>query len=263
MKKLILAYSNSSLQLDPVPMWLLKLCIVELLPIIMPIMNASLLSGQFPSQFKDAIIRPLLKKSNLDVDQLKHYRPVSNTHFLSKILENHMLKNLLYDPFQSASRKQHSTETAILKVQNDSIASLDVGKCTVLGSLDLSATFDTVDHHILLKRMSHLYSIDDTAWCWFESYLDKRHTKVRINDLLSSPRVLVCGVPQGSVLGARLYSMFIYPISNIIKLHGVRYHCYANDIQIYMQCKDTDVDIQESITRLQNSHSIQIWVTQF
>ena len=89
-----------------------------------------------------------------------------------------MFKNLLYDPFQSAYRKQHSTETAILKVQNDIIASLDVGKCTVLGSLDLSAAFDTVDHHILLKRKRHLYGIDDTAWCWFESYLDNRHTKV-------------------------------------------------------------------------------------
>ena len=64
-KKLILSYSNSSSQLDPVPMWLLKLCIVELLPIIMTFMNASLLSGQFPSQFKDAIIRPLLKNPTL------------------------------------------------------------------------------------------------------------------------------------------------------------------------------------------------------
>ena len=140
------------------------------------------------------------------------------------------------------------TETAILKVQNDIIASLDVGKCTVLGSLDLSAAFDTVDNHILLKRMRHLYGIDDAAWCWFESYPDNRHTKVRINDSLSPSRVLVCGVPQGSVLGARLYPMFIYPISNIVKQHGVHYHCYADD----MQCKDTDVDIQESITRLQN-----------
>ena len=180
-KKLILSYFNSSSQLDPVPTWLLKLCFVELLPIIMTIMNASLRSGQFPSQFKDTIIRPLLKKSNLDVDQLKHYRLVSNTHFLSKILEklvigrleDHMLKNLLYDPFQSAYRKQHSTETAILKVQNDIIASLDVGKCTVLGSLDLSAAFDTVDHHILLKRMRRLYGIDDTAR--FESTIHYPH----------------------------------------------------------------------------------------
>ena len=109
--------------------------------------------------------------------------------------------------------------------------------------------------------MRHLYGIDDTAWCWFESYLDNRHTKVQINNSLSSSRVLVCGVPQGSVLSARLYSMFINPISNIIKQHGVHYHCYADDIQIYMQCKDTDVDIQESITRLQNCIlEISIWM---
>ena len=115
-----------------------------------------------------------------------------------------MLKNLLYDPFQSAYRKQHSTETAILKVQNDIIASLDVGKCTVLGSLDLSAAFDTVDHHILLKRMRHLYGIDDTAWCWFESYLDNRHTKVRINDSLSSSRVFGVWRTTGICIGCKI-----------------------------------------------------------
>ena len=82
-KHLILSYLNSYSQLDPVPTWLLKLCIIELLPI----MNTSLPSGQFPSQFKDAIIKPLLKTNNLGVDELKYYRPISNTHFLSKILE--------------------------------------------------------------------------------------------------------------------------------------------------------------------------------
>ena len=114
-----------------------------------------------------------------------------------------------------------------VKVQNDIIASLDVGKCTVLRSLDLSAAFDTVDHPIiLLKRMRHLYGIDDTAWCWFESYLDNRHTKVRINDSFSSSRVLVCDVPQGSVLGACSCSMFIYleiskwMMVNSLKING-------------------------------------------
>ena len=98
----------------------------------MTIMNTSLPSGQFPSQFKDAIIRPLLKKSNLDGDEMKHYRPVSNTHFQSKMLEklaavrleDHMCENLLYDPFQSAYRQQHSTEIAILNVQNNITAGL-------------------------------------------------------------------------------------------------------------------------------------------
>ena len=100
--------------------------------------------------------------------------------------------------------------------------------------------------------MRHIYSIDNTARCWFVSYLDSRHTMVRINDSLSSSRVLMCDVTQGSVLGARLYSMFIYLISNIIKRHGLYYHCYADDISIYVQCKDTDVLLQDFITRLQN-----------
>ena len=88
--------------------------------------------------------------------------------------EDHMCLyiTLLYGPFQSAYRQQYSAETAILKVQNDVIAGVDTGKCTVLGSLDLSAAFDTVDH------MRHIYGIDDTAWCWFESYLDNRNDKV-------------------------------------------------------------------------------------
>ena len=65
-------------------------------------------------------------------------------------------------------------------------------------------------------------------------------------------RAFECGVPQGSVLGARLYSMFIYPISKIIKKHGLNYHCYADDMQIYMQCRDNDIGIHESNARFQN-----------
>ena len=148
-----------------------------------------------------------------------------------------MCETLLYDPFQSVYRQQHSTETAILMVQNDVIAGLNTGKCTVLGSLDLSAAFDTVDHQILLKRMLHTYGIDGTAWCWFESYLVNRTTKVRINEALSSSRALECSVPQGS---------------KIIKQHGLNYHYYADDIQMDMQCRDNDIDRHESVSRLQN-----------
>ena len=74
--------------------------------------------------------------------------------------------------------------------------------------VDLSAAFDTVDHQILLKRMRHICGIDDTAWCWFESYLDNRNTKVRINEALSSSRALACGLPQRSVLGARSFIQY-------------------------------------------------------
>ena len=139
----ILSASNSSCALDPIPTWLLKQCIPELLPIITVILNTSLKTGSVPTLFKYVIIRPHLKKSSLDTEELKKYRPVSNLHLMSKVLEklvarrleDHMCTNNLYDPLQSAYRSQHSTETAILKIHNDIIEGLDVGKCTVLSSI--------------------------------------------------------------------------------------------------------------------------------
>ena len=74
-------------------------------------------------------------------------------------LENHMCTNSLYDPLQSAFRSQNSTETAILKIHNDIIEGLDAGKCTVLSSLDLSASFDTVDHTICIRRLNYNYMV--------------------------------------------------------------------------------------------------------
>ena len=142
-KTLILSCNNSSCQLDPIPTWLLKQCVSDLLPLITTIVNKSLELGQFPSQLKEAIIKPHIKKSNLDTEELKNYRPVSNIHFLSKILEKLVVKRLeenmsaynLYDTLQSAYRPQHATETAVLKIHHDIVSGLDNGKCTVLASL--------------------------------------------------------------------------------------------------------------------------------
>ena len=77
-KALILSHSNKSCELDPIPTWLLKICINELLPILTAIINSSLSTGEFLEQCKRAIVKPLLRKDNLDPDELKNYRPVSN-----------------------------------------------------------------------------------------------------------------------------------------------------------------------------------------
>ena len=233
--------------------------------------NTSLAQGEFPKQFKCAIIRPLLKKRNLDVNILKHYRPVSNLHFASKILEKlvavrleeHMLDNNLNDPMQSAYKTSHSTETALLKVTNDILSSLDKRECIVLASLDLSAAFDTVDHTIFIDRLQHLYNINGTALQWFRSYLKQRSQQVCINDKLSMPHGLISGVPQGSVLGARLFTMYIYPLSHIMTSHNVTYHCYADDIQVYTQCKNTDNDITQATKQLEHCiNDICSWMTE-
>ena len=161
----------------------------------------------------------------------------------------HMCTNNLYDPLQSAYRSQHSTETAILKIHNDIIEGLDAGKCTVLSSLDLSAAFDTVDHTICIRRLSHLYGVDGTVLQWFKSFLSNRDNKVCVNDVFSLSRDANCGVPQGSVLGARLYTMYVYPLTTIIRRHGLQYHTYADDTQIYLQCDNHHDAINAAITR--------------
>ena len=133
--------------MDPVPTWLLKKCLQELLPLLTALINKSLSTGIFPKKCKHAIIRPMLKKSTLDPEVLKNYRPLSNLHFVSKILEmivgqrleEHLNRYSLHHPLQSAYRKEHSTETAILKISNDINVSFDQSGCVILASLDLSA----------------------------------------------------------------------------------------------------------------------------
>ena len=220
---------------------------------ITAIVNKSLTHGHFPSDLKHALIKPHLKKPGLDTNELNHYRPVSNVHFLSKIiekivvsrLEEHMYAQNLYDPLQSAYRAKHATETAIIKLNNDIIGGMDEGKCTILASLDLSAAFDTVDHDILLRRLQNVYGIDETALLWFKLYLKDRTHRVYIKETLSERHNLDCGVPQGSVLGARLYSMYAYPLCTIINEHNLHYHSYADDTQIYIYiCSVTTMRIQ-------------------
>ena len=170
-QKVVKSSANKSCSLDFMPTWLLKDCITELLPVITTIINTSMTTGVFPDSFKEAIIRPHIKKSNMNAEDYSSFRPVSNLSFLSKItekivasrIEEHLDKNHMSDPLQSAYRTSHSTETALHKVKNDIISSLDKRKCVVFVSLDLSAAFDTVDHHLFTQRLNKLYGIHGTA----------------------------------------------------------------------------------------------------
>ena len=174
---------NKSCELDLISTWLLKCCLTELLLLITTLVNKSLTTGSFPEGLKLALIKPHLKKQTLDPDLQTNYRPVSNLHFLSKIVEKvviqrlevHITRNDLQDSVQSAYRKQHSTETALLKIHNDIVTSLDQKRCTLLASLDLSAAFDTVDHSILIHRLQYEYGIGGVALQWFRSYLLDRN----------------------------------------------------------------------------------------
>ena len=196
-------------ELDHLPSSLLAELIDDLLPSFTSVINDSLLTGSFPSVFRSAVVRPLLKKkkkkNSLDTDNVNNYKPVSTLPFLSKITEQIVLlqlsqhlesNNLLY-PLQSAYRLGHSTETALLKSVNDLLAALDVNHISLLSLLDLSAAFDTIDHPILLSRLHHTFSISGTALSWFQSHFADRTQVVSVNDASSAPAALNFGVPRG------------------------------------------------------------------
>ena len=267
--KLLNRSPTKSCNLDPVPTDLLKDCSHVILPVITKIINPSLSSGIFPSTFKTAIIRPLLKKPSLDHEILKNYRPVSNLPFLSKFLERIVLSRILpflesnniLDHHQSAYRTNHSIETALLKVENDILSAMDQGRLVALVLLDLSAAFDTVDHCLLIKRLQQL-GLNGTVLQWFASYLLDRSQSVQIHDKCSAPSNLQYGVPQGSVLGPVLFSLYTCSLGKIMCKYNVNYHFYADDAQIYVSFKPTQNDADYALNKLESCVTeIREWMT--
>jgi hypothetical protein len=241
---------SKSCDLDPMPTQFVKDYIDDLAPILLRIVNASFESGVFPASCKGAIVRPLIKKRGLDPNALVNYRPVSNCSFLSKFLEKcgfsrlheYLSSNSLYGKFQSAYREGHSTETALLRVLNDVVLALDRQHDVILVLLDLSAAFDTIDHHILLDRLRSRFGICGRAHDWIESFLCGRTQKVSVRSVVSEDHALEFGVPQGSVLGPVLFSLYMTPVEDIITRHGLNAVIYADDTQIYVAC-DSRTDI--------------------
>lgn len=269
--KIINGFAAKHCILDSVPTWFLKSNCEVFVNAITKIVKLSLSTGVFPDSLKHAIIGPLIKKSSLDRNILKNYRPVSNIKFLSKVIEKivvssitkHMQDNNLGEPLQSAYRAAHSTETALLKVKDDIMTSLHHRQGVFLVLLDLSAAFDTVNHNILFQRMNQELGISGTALQWMKSYFSGRTTSVCVNGCQSAKCALDYGLPQGSIVGPVSFSIYTIPIGRIIREHRLSYHLYADDVQLYT---NFDPACQSSIDRALSSLTscigdIQSWMT--
>ena len=151
-----------------------------------------------------------------------------------KQIQEYVVDNKLHNPLQSAYKPGHSVETALVRVKNDILIALDQHKEVILVLLDFTSAFDTVEHTTMHDRLQHLYGLGGTVLKWLKSYLSDRSYVVKIRDSLSSPVRNNCGVPQGSVIGPMLYTMYSAPISKIIEAHGLCSMLYADDTQIYM-----------------------------
>ena len=188
--KLVTSMTNKSCELDPMPTSFVKEATGTLAPIITDIVNGSLTSGVFPSCYKEALVTPLLKKQSLDCNRLQNYRPVSNLALISKTIEKvvsaqlniYLKDNNLLEPCQSAYRQGHSTETALVRVQNDIICAVGQQKAVLLVLLDLSAAFGTVNHQLLTKTLQQL-GIRGTMLHWFSTYLLGRNISTETTGL--------------------------------------------------------------------------------
>ena len=169
-------------------------------------------------------------------------RPVSNLQYVSKLMEcavfdqthAHLTSHGLYPSFQSAYHECHSTETALLKVQNDILMDLEPQRITLLILLDLSAAFVTVDHGVLLNHLSMSFGVRGSVLQWFTTYLLNRSQHVSFDQNLSKKFNLQCGIPQESCLGPLLFTIYASKLFQVIKNYQPQSHTCADDTQLYL-----------------------------
>ncbi len=210
-------------------------CLKNSLPVIIiyltTIINTSIVTGVFPSARKRATVDPIFKSG--DRCDAKNYRPISILQILSKILEMIVSKQLtsfleshrLLSCNQHGFRPKLSTEIALTKVTNMLFKNMDEKKISLVTLGDLSKAFDRVNHKILLDKLSKV-NVDSF---WFKECLRGRPQEVKVNNTLSNIKQTTFGVPQGSLLGPILFTIFVNNLSETINdCEAVQ---YADDTQ--------------------------------
>ena len=203
----LISKSSSSHSFDPINLAAFKKLNYTLTPYILDVIIISLNDAIFPTSFKHAIITPILKKPLLDPNIIANYRPISQLPFISKILEQiiaillnrFIAENKLYDIFQSAFRRGHSTETALQQIHNNIYSTVSPYISCQLILLELSCAFDSLSHSVLISRLE-IIGIRGTVLKWFSSYILNRLSSVKIFNSSTQSHPLHYVVPYGSIL---------------------------------------------------------------
>lgn len=223
----------------------LKETIAEPLAILI---NKSFLEGVFPDVFKISKITPIYKKG--DKCQFDNYRPIALLSVVSKVVETAVHKRLqsflhttnFFSNNQYGFRSNHSTIDAVAQLTGTILNGFNKSKSTVAVLLDISKAFDTIDHRILLRKLEHS-GVRGLSQAWFQSYLSDREQMVALNGEVSDPRGVTSGIPQGSILGPLIFSIYVNDIHTCILNSQVLQ--FADDTTLHLTG-----DLEEIIPKL-------------
>ena len=229
---------SMSVGVDQINSFVIKSLLSRISTVLVHIVNVSFEHGIFPENWKKAVITPIPKVS-IPLSP-SDFRPISLLPALSKIIEKlaniqivaYLIEHNFLDPYQSAYRKNHSTQTALLKLCEDIYDIIDDSEITLLVLLDFSKAFDTVNHKLLLAKLDIL-GFEKNTCDWILSYLSGRQQMVKTDTESSSWSPIINGVPQGSILGPLLFTILISDMRRSI--WNGSYITYADDTNLYWE----------------------------
>lgn len=245
-EKIVYTLKSEATGVDGINLKMLKYVLPFCLDMFTHILNISVQTSEIPDLWKNSLIVPLPKVPK--AVNLSELRPISILPTMSKVLEliiysqlsEHTRISVILPHIQSGFRPKYSTTTALMKISNDVARNIDNSKVTYLVLLDYSKAFDVINTELLMAKLNY-YGCDTNALNWFNNYLNGRKQQVKIDGTVSNQLPITHGVPQGSILGPLLFSIFTADLPTILTA-GCSIHMYADDTQLYMCSSTSSVD---------------------